>query len=88
VRCGRPPSVRWSVVARREAASTDQGAGRGSTHGFLASELTGGRLGDDYGRDEADAVGHADDYLAAAAAAAVTLGDVLSAAQSSLASLH
>lgn len=55
---------------------------------FLARELAAGRLGDDLGRDPAFAVARADDYLAAAAVASATLGDVLSTAQNSLASLH
>jgi hypothetical protein len=55
---------------------------------FLVRELEAGRLGEDSGGDPADAVARADDYLAVAAAAAVALGETLSAAQSSLASLH
>ncbi len=71
-----------AVAAARLSQLTDQ-LGQ-----FLARELAAGRLGDDFGRDPADAAGRADDYLAAAAAAAVTLGDVLSAAQNSIASIH
>ncbi len=71
-----------AVAAARLTQLTNQ-MGR-----FLAGELAAGRLGEDSGRDPAEAVDRADDYLAAAAATAVTLGDVLSAAQSSLATVH
>jgi hypothetical protein len=59
-----------------------------SEQGDAALWLAAGRLGEDSGRDPADAAGRADDYLAAAAAAAVSLGDVLSAAQNCLSSIH
>lgn len=71
-----------AVAAARLSQLTEQ-MGR-----FLAHELAAGRLGEDSGRDPADAVSRADDYLAAAGAAAVPLGDVLSAAQNSLATVH
>jgi hypothetical protein len=78
----------YTVTGELASAVARLGQLTGQLGRFLARELATGRLGDDFGSDPADAVNRTDDYLAAAAAAAVALADALGAAQNCMASLH
>jgi hypothetical protein len=82
------PATAYTVAGELADAAARIGQLTGQVGRFPARELAAGRLGEDSGADPAEAAARADDYLAAATAAADALASVFGAAQSCLSSLH